>query len=105
MKFNTQYDYVSPGGEINSLVSETVPGMAYKMTELLSMYTKPEVLKNLPYIEDEIIRPADLTDIAEIHNQLTDIENNIGLKKSNEKNKSNDKSEDESGKSDEGTNT
>lgn len=70
MEFVHQYNYKRAPGEVNDLASMTVPGMAYKMSELLSMYTKPDINMNLPYTEEELPRAVDLSDLEDLKRHI-----------------------------------
>lgn len=70
MEFVHQFNYKSSKGEVNELASMTVPGMAYKMSELLSMYTKPDINMNLPYTEEELPRSVDLSDLENLKRHI-----------------------------------
>lgn len=70
MEFFHQYNYKRVPGEVNDLASMTVPGMAYKMSELLSMYTKPDINLNLPYTDEELPLSVDLTDLEDLKRHI-----------------------------------
>lgn len=70
MEFVHQFNYKRSKGEVNELASMTVPGMAYKMSELLSMYTMPDINMNLHYTEEELPRVVDLSDLEDLKRHI-----------------------------------